>query len=62
MVGGYIMYGEFERDLIKELREMNRKLDQMVCYSAMIMAKIDESKEHAKNEYENEDSRDKHPL
>lgn len=44
------MYGEFERALINELREMNRKLDQMTCYAAMIMARIDEKNYEEKKE------------
>lgn len=46
------MYGEFERDLIAELQQMNRKLDQMTCFVAMINSNLDESKECVKNEVE----------
>lgn len=50
------MYGEFEQDLINELQETNRKLDQMVCYASMILRELDtSSKNYDGNKEESDD-------
>lgn len=49
------MYGEFEKDVINELRQANRTLQEILCYQAMIMSNLDEKKKEVKNEAKNND-------
>lgn len=49
------MYGDFEKDVINELRQANRTLQEILCYQAMILQCLDEKKEEVKNEAKNDD-------
>lgn len=35
------MYGEFEKDVINELRQANRTLQEILCYQAIILHRLD---------------------
>lgn len=51
------MYGEFGKDVINELRQANRTLQEILCYQAMILQRLDRTTINCEKKKEESDGR-----